>query len=188
MLKIRFKISNTAAETIKSRPVQNNKKYCGKGLTLIELMIAIIISSVVLLGLGFALYDSQRGWNQTYDRVYSDVVTGGHIAQRVFDVIVRKSSQRFLIDNTGDWVEVYYYADANSLQVDRYARFEQSRGDLCVEYGNRNPRETLDTQVLCGNVVSCKFQQIGRSVQMVLELDDGSRHQITTTSAVLHNN
>ena len=168
--------------------MKNSKKKYGKGLTLIELMIAIMISSVVVLSLGFALYESQRGWNKTYDRVYSDVVTGGHIAQRVFDTIVRKSSQRFLIDNTGDWIEVYYYADANSLQVDRYARFEQSGSKLCVEYGGRNPREILDTQVLCGNVVSCGFQQIGRSVQMILELDDGSQRQITTTSAVLHNN
>ena len=188
MLKIRFKISNTDAETIKGKPVQNSKKYYGRGLTLIELVIAIAISSIVVLGLGIAVYESQHGWNQTYDRIYSEVVTGAHIAQRTFDVIVRKSSQRFLISDTGDWIEVYYYTDVNSLQVDRYARFEQSGTNLCVEYGNRSPREILETQVLCGSVVSCEFQGIGRSVQMILALNNGRERQIVTTSAVLHNN
>ena len=168
--------------------MRKNKKFYGKGLTLIELMVAIAISSIVVLGLGIALYESQHGWNQTYDRVYSEVVTGTHIAQRTFDVIVRKSSQRFLIGDTGDWIEVYYYTDVNSLQVDRYARFEKSGGNLCVEYGGRNPREILDTQVLCGSVVSCEFQGIGRSVQMILALDNGRERQMVTTSAVLHNN
>ena len=151
-------------------------------------MTAVAISVIVLLGISIALYDSQHGWNTTYNRVYSDVVTGGHVAQRAFDAIVRKSSNQWLlIDDDGLWVEVYYYADPNSVLIDRYARFYESNGNLCIEHGNRNPRQILSVDAICSNVTSCSFHQTGRSLQMILTLDNCRERLITTTSAVLHN-
>ena len=111
-----------------------------------------------MLGISIAVSDSQRGFNATYNRVYSDVVTGSHIAQSAFDAVVRKSSnQWFLIDKDGSWVEVYYYADPNSVKIDRYARFYTADSNLCVEYGIRSPREPLSTE---NHLRQCHFLRI----------------------------
>jgi prepilin-type N-terminal cleavage/methylation domain-containing protein len=163
-------------------------KIKNRGFTLSELMVGVAALAIVMLGTSVALVDGNRGWNQTYNRVNSDVVTGSHIAQRKFDTIVRKSSsQWFNLDPDKNWVEVYYYADANSVLVDRYARFYESNGNLCVEYGKRSPREALNVETICGNVTYCRFQNTGRSVQMALELDNGREKLTTITSAILHN-
>ena len=168
--------------------MRKNKKNNRKGFTLVELMVGAVIVVLVVLGISIAVSDSQRGFNATYNRVYSDVVTGSHIAQRAFDAVVRKSSnQWFLIDKDGSWVEVYHYADPNSIVIDRYARFYASDSNLCVEYGNRNPREPLSVETICGNVTSCEFKETGRSMQMILTLDNGREQMTSTTSAVLHN-
>ena len=158
------------------------------GFTLSELMVGVAAIGIVMLGTSIAMVDSQRGWNQTYNRVHSDVVTGSHIAQRKFDTFVRKSSsQWFNLDPDKNWVEVYYYADANSVLVDRYARFYKSNGHFCAEYGKLSPRETLNTETICENVIHCRFQNIGRAIQMTLELDNGREKLTTITSATLHN-
>jgi hypothetical protein len=164
-------------------------KTNNKGFTIMEVMVGAAMAVIVVLGTSIALSDSQRGWHQTYNRIYSEVVTGSHIAQRTFDTVVRKSStQWFMLDGNKHWVEVYYYADANSISIDRYARFYAEDSNLYVEYGNRNPRGVLDTEFICGNVDSCEFQNTGLSLQMILTLDNDRERLTTTTSAKLHNN
>jgi len=129
-----------------------------KGLTLIELMVAIAIGGIVMFGVAIILADSQRGWNAMYNRTYSDVVTDGHIARRTFDRVIRKASaDNITLDDAGLWVEVRYYQDANSIAVDRYAHFYEADGQLNIEYGRLNPRETLDVQTVCENVQGCVF-------------------------------
>jgi hypothetical protein len=171
-----------------SEPMQKNETCNRCGFTIIELMVGAAMMVIVVFGFAIALSDSQRGWNAMYNRVYSDVVTGSHIAARVFDTVVRKSSVKwFELDEDRQWVEVYYYADPNSVLIDRYARFSQAEGNLRVEYGQRNPREPLSVETICGNVSSCSFMQTGRSMQMVLTLDNGKEELTTVTSAVMHN-
>ena len=165
-----------------------NRTTNPKGLTLIELMIATVIMVIVILGVAIILVDSQRGWNAMYNRIYSDVVTDGHIARRTFDRVIRKASGRsFLLDTAGNWVEVYYYTDANSIVVDRYARFYEADGQLNIEYGKLDPRETLNVQTVCENVSDCVFMAQGTSVQMILRLDNGSEAATVVSSAVAHN-
>ena len=95
-----------------------------KGLTLIEVMVAVLMLGVVILGIGMVLADSQRGWNDMYSRVYSDVVTGGHVARRTFDSTIRKAGKDYVsLAGDGSWVEVRYYQDDTSTDFDRYARF-----------------------------------------------------------------
>lgn len=159
-----------------------------KGFTLIELMVATMIGGIVMFGVAIILADSQRGWNAMYNRTYSDVVTDGHIARRTFDRVIRKASgQSLLLDAAGDWLEVYYYADANSIVVDRYACFYESDGQLNIEYGRLNPRATLSIQTVCENVQGCVFMAQGTSVQMILRLDNGSETATVVSSAVMHN-
>ncbi len=159
-----------------------------RGFTLIELITAIAIMVFVILVIGMALFDGQRGWNDMYNRVYSDVVTDGYVARRKFDAVLRKASrEQFLIDPAGSWVEVYYYASDSSTVVDRYARFYTSSGTLNVEYGQLDPKATDTIEVVCENVSSCTFDQLGRSIQMILKLDNGTQTNTVITSAVTNN-
>ena len=159
-----------------------------RGFTLIEAMIAIAIMIIVVLAIGIALVDGQRGWNYMYDRIYSDVVTDGYVARRKFDAVMRKASRdKFLLDPAGGWVKVYYYANDASTVVDRYARFSASDGKLNVEYGQLNPEATDTIETVCGNVSGCTFVQLGRSIQMILKLDNGTQKNTLITSAVTNN-
>jgi len=159
-----------------------------RGFTLTEMVIAMVLSTIVLLVVGIVLADSQRGWNKMYNRTYCDVVTDGYIARKMFDAVMRRASgERLLLDEGGNWVEVYYYADGDSPVVDRYARFYESEGSLNVEYGELDPRATLSVNTVCENVSGCVFKQAGRSAQMILTLDDGTQTATVVSSAVVHN-
>lgn len=159
-----------------------------RGFTLIELIIGTVIMIFVILAIGMALVDGQRGWNQMYNKVYSDVVTDGYVARKKLDAVLRKASrEKFLIDPAGSWVEVYYYATDASTVLDRYARFFTTGGALQIEYGQLNPTTTLSTETVCQNVSSCTFKQLGRSIQMVLKLDNGKQTNTVTTSAATNN-
>ncbi len=159
-----------------------------RGLTLMELIIAMAIMLSVGLAIGIALVDGQRGWSIQYDRIYSDVITDGYVARRKFDAVMRTASRdKFLLDDAGSWVEVYYYANDDSAVVDRYARFYVANGNLNVEYGQLDPKETLSVETVCGDVSSCTFEQLGRSIQMILTLDNGTQTNTVISSAVTHN-
>lgn len=160
-----------------------------RGFTLIELAMAAAISTIVILGVGVLLVDSQRGWIRMYNRIYSDVVTDSYVARKTFDAVVRNASrENLLLGEYGSWLEVYYYADANSAVVDRYARFyDANNGQLNIEYGSLDPNETPTTSTICENVSSCVFKAAGRSAQMILTLDNGSQTANVVSSAVMHN-
>ncbi len=165
-----------------------NRTSNRKGLTLVELMVATMLGGIVMFGVAIILVDNQRGWNAMYNRTYSDVVTDGHIARRTFDRVIRKaSSDNIALDDLGLWVEVRYYQDANSIVVDRYARFYEADGELNIEYGSLNPKETLTVQTVCENVSDCAFRASGRSAQMILTLDNGAQTNTIVSSAVMHN-
>jgi hypothetical protein len=143
---------------------------------------------IVMLGLGIVLADSQKSWNQLYTRAFSDTVGESNVAGIKFKAIIRKASQNgFVMDNKGKGIEIYYYNSEGSTAVDRYAHFYELDGDLNLELGKLNPRETLEVQTICKNVSECLFTAAGRSAQMVLTLDDASRTISTVSSAFLHN-
>lgn len=159
-----------------------------KGFTIIELMVATGLASTIIIAVGVLVVDSQRGWNTMYNRAYSDVVTDSHVARRMFDSVIRNaSSQGILLDDAGGWVEIYYYSDPNSPAIDRYARFYGSNDQLLIEYGALNPRQTLNTEIICADVTSCVFMSAGNSAQMILTLDNGSQNKTVVASAVMHN-
>ncbi|HUT28311.1 MAG TPA: hypothetical protein VMX13_00860 [Sedimentisphaerales bacterium] len=159
-----------------------------RGFTLMELAIAAVSSVIVMVGIAVVLVDGMKGWNRMYSRVYAEVVTDSHVARRMFDTEIRKASrERYSVATDGSSLEVYYYFSAASTEPDRYARFYTSSGDLNVEYGIVEPRETLRVQTVCGNVTSCTFMGQGCSAQMVLTLSDGSQTVTTVASAVMHN-
>ncbi len=174
-----------AGGRISSRP---GKRVRG-GFTLTELMVTTVIVAIVILALGSVVADGVRGWQRMYDRVYADVVTDGFVARRVFDRIIRKASrQMYSVDDSGEWLKVYYYSSGAATTLDRYGLFYVSGDELKVEHGIRATPETpLQTETVCGNVSSCVFKGDGRSAQMILTLDDGSQSVTVVSSAVMHN-
>ncbi len=161
-----------------------------RGFTLISLMIATALVVIPILAIGVVLVDCQRAWQAMYNRTFSGVATDSYVARRTFDAVIRKASrEKLLLDDAGNWVEIYYYQDANSTAIDRYVcfRFYKAYSQLIAEYGKLNPKATLATQTICGNVSKCVFKGTGRSAQMILTLDDGSRTVTVASSAVMHN-
>ncbi len=153
-----------------------------------ELMITAVIMVIVGFAIGVVIVDGQSTWNTMYDRINSDVASDGYVAGKKFDAVMRKASrEKSLIDSGGKWIEVYYYDSDASTVVDRYARFYVSDGDLNLEIGQLEPRVTIGVETVCENVSCCTFKQAGRSVQMILTLDNGTQENTVVSSAVTHN-
>ena len=158
------------------------------GFTLIELIIAMTASLIVMLGVAVVLADSQESWHRLYNRAFSDIVGDSNVAGKKFKATIRNASKDgFIVDDNGNGIEVYYYSDENSAAVDRYARLYELDGDLNLELGKLNPRETMEVRTVCVNVSECFFTAAGRSAQMILTLDDGSRIITTVACAFMHN-
>ena len=164
-----------------------------RGFTLTELAVVVLIAPFVMLSMGIVLVDSQRGWNQMFNRVNNNgVVNDGYVARKAFDAVVRKSS--IIRENLGDGeIELYYYNDpANSTRLDRYARFYVDDTELLLDYGqldlNGNPSEITQTITLANNVEAVNFyvNSAYLHVQMVLRLNNGSESLIVMTSAMRH--
>jgi type II secretory pathway component PulJ len=164
------------------------------GITLVELMVTILISTIVIAGIGVAMVDSQRGFNQMYERAEGQVVTDAYVARAAFDAVCRKSSVRRclpLIGELADFAEVYYYNDVNSPSPDRYAHFRVSGGSLVVDYGlyvSSTKNKTLTgTQTLANNVTAVEFAVQGSSMVMTLSLKKGNQAMTVTCSSLRHN-
>ncbi len=166
----------------------NKEQRAPHGFTLVELMITTVVMAIVGFAIGVVIVDAQTGWNVTYERINSDIVSDGYVAQNKFDSIIRSaSSENGILIGDGDWVEVYCYASDASSGVDRYWRFYVLDGDLNAEYGRLDPKSTLRTETVCENVSECTFQKFGRAVQMTLVLDNGTLTNTFVTSAVTYN-
>ena len=159
-----------------------------QGFTLVEVMLSTVIMMIVMLGIGAVIVDGQSSWNAMYGRLHSDVVTDGYVARKKFESVVREASdERFVLGSGGSWIEIYSYADDSSIVVDRYARLGVADGNLNYEYGQLNPREALRVETLCTNVSECTFELVGRSIQMILTLDNGTHTNTIVSSAVAQN-
>jgi len=159
------------------------------GFTLAELMLAAVLAAIVILAVGVVIVEGHRGWQAMYSRISVGVVGDSYVARNAFDSVIRRASmERILVDKDGEWIEVYYPSDPNSPTVDRYARFYCSdAGQLLIEHGQSEPRSKLTTQTICSNVADCTFKRFGRSVQMILTLDQGDKSIVVASSAFAHN-
>ena len=161
----------------------NNKiqnKTNRRAVTLVEVVLSLTASSIVVLAAGSLLIDNQKGWEQMYNRIYSDVVTDSYVVRHTFGTVVRKASVRkCLIGNQNEYAEVYYYQDPiNSNKLDAYARFYVNNGQLKLDTGSldQSTWETsnLNTVTLANDVASVVFSESARCVKMDLTLDNGT--------------
>ncbi|MBN2139338.1 MAG: hypothetical protein JW720_16160 [Sedimentisphaerales bacterium] len=159
-----------------------------RGVTIVEVVTAAVIATVVLAGISALMVDNHRSWSAMYSRAYGDVVTDGYIATKKFESIMRKAaSDGVSIDPAGEWVEVQYYASSESTAPDRYARLSTGNGMLFVEYGQLDPRSATANEVVCSSVSTCTFKQAGQSIHMRLALDDGTQRNEVVSCGYMHN-
>ena len=162
------------------------------GASLVGLLAAVVILLIAVLAVGGVLINSHRGFTIMYARIYSDVATDSYIAGKEFDAAMRKAAdETIILGNDGYWVEAKYYSnDGYCPLVDRYVRFYKSGTYLNVERGQLHAsgaRETLSVNTVCRNVSDCTFKQVGKSVQMILTLDNGTQANTVVSGAVLNN-
>ena len=166
-----------------------NKKH--SGFTLLELMITIIIASIVMLGLGTALVDGHRGYEQLRKRIHSEVVQDAYVSRIAFDAIARKATtQKYDLDEVGHrWVKLYYFSDPNVADIDRSAKFafDVSKEELTVTYHDEKNNSPLGSQTLATTVQDAWFDMPSVCAQMQLELDNGKESLIVTCSSIRHN-
>ena len=161
-----------------------------KGFTLIELMITVATLTIVLLGIGVALVDSQKGYSKMYNRVHGEVATDSYTVKKVFDKTIRRASQKRYVLGTSN-LAVFYYSTTTASQLDRYANFRVAGETLYVDYGSVDSSGTAlnasSTTTAARHVKGINFEVDGACVKMVLRLDDGKEKSTVTCSAVRHN-
>ena len=82
---------------------------CHFGFTITELILAIAISSILILTMGVVMVDTQRGWMDSYAKVHGGAVTDAAVAKTAFDKVVRKASRSLYLFDADDDITVYYY-------------------------------------------------------------------------------
>ena len=171
--------------------MKEKRRVKSNGFTLVELLTTIVVSLIILLGVGIVLANSHRAYQITYDKVNADVSTDSFIARKLFDSVVRKSSASTITTGiNGEYVHLQYYDNDYSTYPDRYIRFYVSGNNLMAEYGNvyQGGSQTItDTKTVCSNVSSCVFKNNGASVHMKLTLYDGVESNVIVTTAYAHN-
>jgi len=157
------------------------------GFTLIELVVAMIISCILVLAAGTLLASGHRTWNRIYDSANKSIKADAVAAVGAFNAMGRKSDggSYVLTGPSGrigrtpmatvmvldDEVEFKYWSYARdgrnkprpSITPTHYARFyfDRVNKQLKVEHGRLMPAETEDyTQVLAENVTVCEFAHV----------------------------
>jgi Tfp pilus assembly major pilin PilA len=161
-----------------------------RGFTLIELMITVATVTIVILGVGVALVDSQRGYNRMYDKVHGQVASDSYVVKAAFDKAVRKSSKKRHVLGTNS-IMVFYYKNLASTDLDSYTTFRMSGATLFADYGDLdaegNPLAPTSTLTLARNVEGAEFSVAGACVRMILKINDGKYLRTITCTAVRHN-
>ncbi len=171
-------------------------KRMASGLTLVELVTAMLASSIIFLAVAGVLAGNHKQWNQTYDRVNGEVVTDAYVTRVTFDRIVRQASAYWCdpMYAIGSSITLQLYTNIQNLAtapaLNRYARFSLSGTDLVLEQGplagsgaTGVPGSPDSTQILAHNVTIAKFWRSGPCVHMALLIDDGhTRMPVTMTS------
>jgi hypothetical protein len=164
------------------------KKFRNLGLSLTEVMLAVAMVTTCMIAVGGIFFDSHKAWTETYGRAYTGIMLESNQAAKAFEAAVRKAScEKYLLDNSGRWVEVYYFNSAASAKVDRYARLYVENGTFKIEYGSIDPRQPIDIISVCSNVTAFTFSGMGHCIRMQMTLSDNDYDVSFVASAVPQN-
>ncbi len=164
-----------------------------RGLTLMELLVALVIVAIIVTAISVMFVDTHRGWLDSYAKIHGGAADDAAMSQVAFDKIVRKAS-RSKYEVVGlEELTVYYYEDwQSSDELDRYARFYRSKSNpaqFYVEHGevNEDDSDVLSTVLLASTVSDLEFKPTSGGIEMKLSLDDGRESTTLVTTAILHN-
>ena len=170
------------------------KKRSYFGFTMTELILAIAVSSMIVLALGAVMLDTQRGWMDSYAKVHGGAASDAAVVKTAFDKVVRKASwSRYYFDGSDDITVLYYDNWLTSTELDRYARFYRSADNpsqMYIQHGlyEAGIKKSVRAEVLlASNVVDLEFMPVSGGIQMKLALDDGREETTAVSTAILHN-
>ncbi len=172
-------------------PTPRRLRHRRYGVTLIELVVVMSVTTVMVLVAGAILVDSQAGWRNMYESVNGDPVSDARRAQRAFEAIGRRASRKLIDIEDTQLIAYDYEKPGESEELDRYVRLYEFKGSLLAEYGllmaNGKARIRESTVTLAQHVQSIRFSNSGTAIHMLLTLDDGSGPSTIIATAVRHN-
>ena len=169
---------------------------------MIEMMVAMLASSVMFLAVTGVLAGNHRQWNQTYERVYGPVVTDAYLTRITFDRIVRQASKSLCDPTTisdpstaGPVITVYLYTNVSTYPeppLNRYARFTYNGSALILEQGPLDSSTMVtgdpdSTQTLAHHVTACSLWRSGPCIHLQMTLNDGKSNLPVAVTAKRHN-
>lgn len=164
------------------------------GFTITELILAIAVSSILVLTIGVVMVDTQKGWMDSYAKVHGGAAADAMMAKAAFDKVVRKASRSIYQFDELDDITVYYYDSwLASTDLDRYARFyrsEDNPSEMYLQHGEFEDGVIKDTTaevLLASNVADLEFKPVSGGIEMKLALDDGRETTTVVSTAILHN-
>jgi hypothetical protein len=164
------------------------------GFTITEMVLAIAVSSILVLTVGVVLVDSQRGWMESYAKVHGGATADAMMAKTAFDKVVRKASRSIYHFDALDDITVYYYDNwLASTDLDRYARFYRSAdnpSEMYIQHGVFEAgakKSILADVLLASNVEDLEFKPVSGGIEMKLALDDGREATTVVSTAIIHN-
>jgi hypothetical protein len=164
------------------------------GFTITEMVLAIAVSSVLILTMGVVMVDSQRGWMDSYAKVHGGATADAMMTKTAFDKVIRKASRSLYHLDALDDITVYYYDNwLTSTDTDRYARFYRSAdtpSEMYIQHGvfeAGTKKSVLADVLLASHVTDLEFKPISGGIEMKLALDDGREETTVISTAILHN-
>jgi prepilin-type N-terminal cleavage/methylation domain-containing protein len=164
------------------------------GFTITELILAIAVSSILVLTIGVVMVDTQKGWMDSYAKVHGGATADAMMAKAAFDKVIRKASRSIYHFDGLDDITVYYYDNwLASTDLDRYARFYRSTdtpSEMYIQHGTLESgvkKEVTAEVLLASNVADLEFKPVSGGIEIKLALDDGREATTVVSTAILHN-
>jgi len=158
------------------------------GMTLVEMTVAMTVSSIMFLAVMNVLAANHKDFNRTYERVNGNLANDAYTARLLFDRIMRKASADYTNPTEGGTsIEVRYYSAPGVLAVDRFAQFAYDAGAQTLNLTQGNIGTSPAAQTIARNVTSCTFTRSGACIHMALVLNNGKTDQTIAVTATRHN-
>ena len=149
------------------------KNIAPKGFTLVELMVAVLAGSIVLIGAGYMLVSGQIFWNKAWQK--ANLQRDASYAMQRISRSLKAGSSAEMLDG-GQALKIYQQAD----EIEFY--FDGTGKDFKCRINGGQPRIILD-----GNVEGLQFKVEVNKVQIGLRLCAGDLQTQMTSTVMLRN-
>ncbi len=152
------------------------------GITMIEMVTAMLLFIVMAATVGFVASDNLNAWGSLHSKVFNKMIEDGHLAGIAFETICRKSSRQICdIEQLDTSCTLYYYNNPDDESPDNYTKFYIKNGTLYLERGSSN--DISSDIPLADNISDIQFSQNGDAMKMKMTLSDGVNTMLFIHSA-----